>query len=114
MVSPGIAGELIAILSQYSGEDDYDDVVQEVSGLAAEFYSFGGALGLSPSKLDTIRYDGQLNATGKLEAVVKKFLAQDYNTKKRGLPTWKKIVQAAERSNRALARIIADNHPGIY
>ena len=84
------------------------DVVHRWRGL-------GCALRLHPPVFNEIQHDNQCSEDC-LRAVLTKWLQQNYNTDRFGLPSWKLLVDAvAHRSggnNPALARQIAANHNG--
>ena len=86
--------------------------MDEVSGLAANYYEFGGAIGIRASELEKIKVDATLTADGKLRQVVLRCLKQNYNVERFGLPTWKNFVEAADRNDTALAKRIAAKHQG--
>ena len=97
-----------------TGESDLNDVVREVIKLNASYNSLGGALGLLPADLNAIksRYDQDLKQA--LNEVILAWLRQNYDTKRYGLPTWRRLVEAVDNpaggDNHALAKTIASSH----
>lgn len=96
-------------------EADWKDVVVEVITINASYYSFGGALGLSPTELNTIKLACGQNPKQGLNDVTLAWLHQKYNTEKYGPPTWRRLVEAVDDpaggDNHALAKTIASRHP---
>ena len=87
----------------------------EVITIKARFYSFGRALGLPSTELDTIRSANSQNLEQGLNDVTLVWLHQKYNTQKYGSPTWQRLVEAVDDpaggDNHALAKTIASHHP---
>ena len=84
--------------------------------MAARFRSFGCALGLTADTLDKIRADNPHDSLNAMEKVIDTWLAQQYNTKRFGVPCWRKLVSMmalpAGGNNHLLASEIAKFHPG--
>ena len=84
--------------------------------MAAKFRSLGGALGLRPCTLDKIRKDNPYDSGEALDQVIDTWLAQQYDTDRFGVPSWRRLVSAvaspAGGCNCLLAEKIAENHPG--
>ena len=100
-----------------SGEDDICDILDELTDVLAECYKIGTRLGLKQSDLNVIK-EGKHDLATAMERVIDYWLRQNYNVKKYGLPSWKSLVKAVQHrgggNNAALARKIAERHPGIY
>lgn len=83
--------------------------------LAAKARSLGLALGLSVSKLDTIRSDFN-DSDEVLTEVLNTWLKQAYDVEKYGCPSWRSLARAVDNDaggrNSALANKIAAD--GIY
>lgn len=96
-------------------EADWKDVMAEVITINASYYAFGGVLGLSPNKLNTIKLECGQNSKQGLNDVTLAWLHQNYNTEKYGTPTWRRLVEAVDDpaggDNHALAKTIASCHP---
>ena len=80
----------------YSDENDFQEVRNEVSKLSAHWQAFGSALGLSRSTIREIDLANRGDPSRCLDGVLEKWLNQDYNWEKFGLPTWKALVAAVE------------------
>ena len=84
--------------------------------VAARFYALGCALGLPTSTLNKFQYDNPRDSERALEQVINAWLAQQYNTERFGVPSWKRLVSAVALSaggnNSLLAKKIAEDHPG--
>ena len=86
-----------------AGEDeDYLDIVEAVSNLAAEYRTFGIGLGILASRLDEIRRQREAATT------VKDKFTEVVQLRLSWLPppTWKTFIDAAKSINRALAQSI--------
>ena len=98
-------------------EDNLQEVKVAVIKLAAKARSLGLALGILASKLDTIRSKCISDPNEILTEVLHTWLKQAYDVEKHGQPSWRTLVQAvnsrAGGEDPALAREIADSHPGI-
>ena len=107
--------KLIIINIHVTDESDWNNVVREVIKLNASYYSFGGALGLLPAELNEIKSTCCQNLKQALNAVILAWLHQNYDTKKYGPPTWRRLVEAVDNpaggDNHALAKTIASSHP---
>ena len=78
--------------------------------ISSRYYELGIALRLPLDKLDTVESDESRSARA-LAAVLRIWLRQNYDTKKHGPPTWRKLVEAVDKSgDRALAKAIAAEH----
>ena len=100
----------------FSGEDELLEVKEAVVTLAANAYSLGLALGIGPSVLKVARLEYG-SADEVLTEVLEKWLNQHYNVDRHGVPSWRSLARAvgnpAGGNNLALAKRIADAHPGI-
>ena len=96
------------------GEDDLIDVMEEVLGIAAKWNQLGMALRIKPADLDTISSKHPNDPKECLRDMLLTWLRQRYDTKKFGLPSWKLLCQAVEKSaggdDPGLARKIAEDH----
>ena len=85
--------------STYLDESDFQEVRKEVSKLTANWQALGSALGLSRSATREIDLANRGDPSRCLDGVIEKWLNQDYNYEKFGLPTWKKLVAAVESNS---------------
>ena len=77
----------------------------------SRYYELGIALCVPLDKLDTVKRD-ESTSTMALAGVLRAWLNQNYNIEKHGPPTWRKLVEAVDKSgDRALAKAIAIEHP---
>ena len=77
----------------------------------SRYYELGIALCVPLDKLDTVKRD-ESTSTMALAGVLRAWLNQNYNIEKHGPPTWRKLVEAVDKSgDRALAKAIAAEHP---
>ena len=98
-------------------DDNFHDIYQELACLKAHYYQLGIHLGLPASELESIRVENIQNLDRALTQMLLLWLRQQYNVAKFGCPTWKRLVQAIEKINPALARTIASSHAivtGVY
>lgn len=79
-------------------------MLEELAPIEYKAYKLGIALGLTPGSFES-----------NLLSVVQKWLEQDYDTQRHGLPSYRRLVKAVASkiggSNPALASKIAANHP---
>ena len=95
-----------------TGTDDFQPIRSEVQDLVGVWQSFAHGLGLMPSDVKEIDLGQRGDPSRCLDAVVEKWLNQDYKTEKFGTPSWKGIVVSVKQSgNPALAKRIAAAHP---
>lgn len=98
-------------------DNDQYKVAKSVSDISVNFYSFGLALGLKPSALDKIRSENP-DTSAALQEVIKKWLSRVSLTSDAQSiePSWRILVIAVDAEtgggNPALAKTIADAHPG--
>ena len=82
--------------------------------ISSRYYELGIALRLPPAELDSVKVDESKSARA-LSGVLQAWLKHNYNTKKYGPPTWRKLVEAVDSpaggNNHALAKAIASEHP---
>ena len=97
-------------------DDDLFDVMTELTPVAARWRHLGTGLRLKSGELDTIALKRHGNPQDCLTDVVTEWLRRNYNTKRYGEPTWRKLVEVvahkAAGNNIALAREIAERHAG--
>ena len=99
-----------------SGTDDLTDVLDELTDVLAECYKIGTRLGLKQPDLDVIKAE-KPDLVTTMERVIAHWLKQNYDLKKYGQPSWKSLVEAVHHrgggNNAALAKKIAEQHPGM-
>ena len=79
--------------------------------MTAGCYQLGMALGLLPWKLEIIRERNPNNIRQAFDEMLLAWLRWEYDYEKHGPPTWRKLVEAVNQDNRALAVDIAKKHP---
>ena len=98
-------------------ETDARDVTSELEDVASKFYELGCALRIHPDLMDCLEDQYRYNHKNGLRKVIDLYLTQEYNVRKHGPPTWRRIVAAVSNSmggcNHALAKKIAQNHRGM-
>ena len=96
------------------GEDDCEDVVEEVLDVAARWKFLGVALRIRPACLDTISSKNHTDPNGSLRDILHAWLRQTNDTMTYGQPSWRMVCQAIHKrvggNNPALARRIATKH----
>ena len=98
-------------------EDDLADIMYEVLSLKSVYYSLGRYLRLQTADLRAIRdaFPSESDAEQALEDVLLLWLHQKYKVEKFGLPTWRMLVEAVDKTasekSHDLAKEIASNHP---
>ena len=89
--------------------DDFHDVYRELVCLKARYHQLGIFLGLPASELDAIGSSVH-DADQALTATLLTWLRQLYDVNKFGSPTWRRLVEAIEKVDPALAKTVASNH----
>ena len=84
-------------------------MTDRLNGISARYYQFGTNLNISPGELDGIR--NEISIHDLLQQVVLEFLRSPREEFK---PTWRTIVDAVFDINPALAKEIAEQHPGRF
>lgn len=109
---------LLHICHNIIGKEDAFDVKCAIVNIAARFYSVGCALGLPASILDKIQNDNPRDSEKALMQVINMWLAQNFNAKRFGAPSWRTLVNAlaepAGGNDSLLAKEVAEDHPGNY
>ena len=95
----------------YVGIDDLYDVWRKVKALSPRWYFFGLSLHLSPDTLAKIEADNGSDCEKCLNQALAHWLKKkDYNYKRFGHPSWRKLCVSVSHENKALAEEIADRH----
>ena len=97
-------------------EDDLLSVYREVLDLAINWMDVGLVLGLRHTDLSDISTTNREKPKDCLKEALARWLKQDYDIDRNGLPTWKKMVEVAADpivENPALATTLAQNHQGM-
>ena len=86
--------------------------------VAVNFYLIGRALRLKSGDVKIIKNECFGDCRSGLEQVILLWLHQNYNVKRFGVPSWRKVVEVVNKStggnNHALAKRIAAKHQGGY
>lgn len=96
-----------------SAVDDLSDIYVELNKIKANYFQLGIVLGLPVEKLETIDQETLQNFDRAFTRMLLVWLRQDYNVTRHGPPTWRKLVEAVDGNNHALAMEIAEKHPLI-
>ena len=91
-------------------EDDWNVVVMETKSLAAKWYEISVSLGIPPDVLEGVRMlagDCYLHWSEAL----KKWIRQNYNTKKFGDPSWRTLLKAIAGVDKRKFKKLAADHP---
>ena len=91
-------------------EDDWNVVVMETKSLAAKWYEISVSLGIPPGVLEGVRMlagDCYLHWSEAL----KKWIRQNYNTKKFGDPSWRTLLKAIAGVDKRKFKKLAADHP---
>ena len=95
-------------------DDDLFDVKNELTPAAANWRSIGIALRLKHNTLEKIQAENSCNLIACLTSMMTEWLKRNYNVKKFGEPTWRRLVEVvghpAGGANMALARDVARKH----
>ncbi len=100
-----------------TGEDDLFDVIEELTPISSKWKSIGTGLRLKRGKLNEIGAAHPGNPSECLSDVVFSWLNKEYDWKRFGEPTWRRIVEVVEHSaaggSPATALSIAKRHQGM-
>ena len=101
-------------LSNYLGDDDFFDILDELKSIQEQCFNIGTRLKLKPNIIEGIRKD-KLDHAESLSKVVDNWLIKkNYKVERFGEPCWKTLVEAVENSgggnHKALAIEIAKRH----
>ncbi len=100
-----------------TGEDDLFDVIEELTPITAKWKSIGTGLRLKRGKRDEIGAAHPGKPSQCLSDVVSSWLNKEYDWKRFGEPTWRRVVEVVEYSaaggSPAIAISIAERHQGI-
>ena len=87
------------------------DVVEILSGIAARWLDIAVALHLKTENMEVIETDHSNNARRCLILAVKTWLKLEYNVRRNGMPSWKKLAKAVRGIDNALYLRIIATHP---
>ena len=96
----------------FIGIDDIHDVWSKVKTLSTRWFFFGISLHLSSDLLESIEAKNGSNIEKCLYQTLTHWLRKDYNHKRFGHPSWRKLCVSVKDGgqNKALAKEIADEH----
>ena len=92
------------------GEDDWNIVIRECHSLSAKWQQLCGYLGLPIGLIDSIKGNYPNDNSACWSEALKRWIQQNYNTVRFGLPSWRTLLEAIARENRLLFKTLADNH----
>ena len=96
-----------------SDHDDWNLAYMEIRKLAAEWRDIGIALGISGHVLDEIASNHHHQASDSLASVLQKWIGQNYNTDKFGVPSWRTLCRAIQKvSDNKFFKDLARSHGG--
>ena len=90
-------------------EQDISDIQKAVHTLCDKYYQIGIGLGINAHRLDAIRHDYRRCDDAWTQTILT-WLKRNYDCKRHGHPSWRRLVLAIECHDRALAETIADEH----
>ena len=91
-------------------EDDWNIVIDECSSVAAKWEQVSGFLGLRLSLIDTIKQNNPGDNVGCWNDALKNWIKHNYNTSKFHEPSWRSLLKAIARVDRALFKKLAAEH----
>ena len=93
-------------------DDHLLDVKKALKDSKGKWRDIGENLGIKEGKLDEINLAKPGDPNGCLTGTITEWLKRNYDTKKFGEPSWRKLVEAVQDFDENLARKIAAQHPG--
>ena len=92
-------------------EHDWNDVVMETAFLGPNWQSLAINLGLSHYLIDSIKME--VKPSDSLSEALKRWIKQNYNTKRYGKPSWRKLLRAVAQVDKLQFKTLADKHKKI-
>ena len=92
-----------------SDEESWNDIIVACSPLAAKWKQLSGFMGLSFKTIHAIK-DSNYNPEDSWNEALMKWILQDYNTEKHGLPSWKSLLKTVSRVDPPLFEKLAKEH----
>ncbi len=96
----------------HTEEDDWNIVVTECNSLCSKWEQLSAHLGLSKKLIDSIKKNHSNDNTDCWNDALDKWIGQNYNTKKFGMPSWKSLLNAIAFFDRRIFKKLAHEHEG--
>ena len=87
-------------------------MIDECSSLAAKWEQLSGFLGLRLSLIETIKQNHLRDNIGYWNDALRHWIKQNYNTGKFREPSWRSLLKAIAKVDRALFKKLASEHQG--
>lgn len=101
----------------YTGEDSLADLHSEFISISHNWDGFGTQLGLTPGKIKSITLSCLGDPSRCLRNVFDEWLKKNYDTGRRGRPSWRRACEAAASpaggEDKDLALTVAAKHPQV-
>ena len=101
----------LTILDPETFADDLADIVEMLSGIAAQWSDIALALRLKTGNMEIIDRNYSRDARRCLALAITEWLQLKYNHKRNGMPSWKKLAKAVRGIDNALYLRIIEEHP---
>ena len=96
----------------YAEEDDWNIVVVECNSLSAKWEQLSAFLGLSRKLIDSIKKNHPNDDTVSWNDALGQWIGQNYNAKKFGVPSWKRLLKAIALVDKLVFKKLAREHEG--
>ena len=90
-----------------SDEESWNDVIIACGSLAAKWKQLSGFMGLSFKTIKEIQRDNDGDSNASWNDALMQWILQDYNTKKYGLPSWRRLLKIISRVDQPLFEKLA-------
>ena len=94
----------------YTGSDDLVDVLDVVETLSSQWKRLSTKLGIKPSSLDTIQQNHPGDADMCLYEALEEWLKMNYDYRRHGRPSWRRLAEAVKKLDCKLFERICDTH----
>ena len=96
----------------YVEDDDWNTVIIECNSLSAKWEQLSAFLGLSKKLIESIKKNHPNDDTGCWNDALSHWIGQNYNAKKFGVPSWKRLLEAIALVDKLVFKKLAREHEG--
>ena len=107
-------GISITLLYSHTEIEDWNAVAIECSLLASKWMSLGAYLGCSIALIDQIKSEYSNDSKSCLNEVLKHWIQQNYDSKRYGAPSWRRLLKAIALVNKLQFMKLASRHQGRH
>ena len=93
-------------------DNDWNIIIAECDSLSSKWRKLSTYLGLSRTLIDSIRENHPNDIDDCLSDALGQWIAQNYDTKKFGMPSWQTLLKAIALIDMQIFRKLASEHEG--